>query len=223
LAQGRAATGCVNLAFSLYERGLWFGTLTTWPSGCGWEDFVVYCEIVPRVLGRVITGEITLPRGPDALHRIRVPKSWLEQGSVIELELPRNLTCRSCEGGGCDVCERSGAVTLRDRGAPPDLVEVTLPARPQGDSFVIRIPERGGLARADSGLPRGLLLLRVEPSEGSDPSSSVSKVVPDIPLARRALDEPAVEAPARPWWVFSLAVAIGLALGLALWLYLRSR
>lgn len=156
------------------------------------------------------------------MHRIRVPKSWLEHGSVIELELPRNLTCRKCEGGGCDACERSGAVTLRDRGEPPDLVEVKLPARTDSESFVVRIPERGGLARPDSGLPRGLLLLKVEPSDGSDPSSSVSRVVPDIPLARRPLDEPVADVPDRSW-VVPLAIGIVLALGSAIWLYLRSR
>ena len=79
-----------------------------------------------KVLGRVITGEITLPRGPDASHRIRVPKDWLEKGSVIELELPRNLVCRKCEGGGCDACDRSGAVTLRARGERGD-VDAVLP------------------------------------------------------------------------------------------------
>lgn len=179
-----------------------------------------------KVLGRVITGEITLPRGPDASHRIRVPKDWLEQGSIIELELPRNLVCRKCEGGGCDSCDRSGAVTVRARGEPSDLIEVTLPARPHGDSFVIRIPERGGLASPDSGLPRGQLFLKVEPSEGSDPSASVSRVVPDIPLARRPLDEPVkrvAKAPVRSWWVAPLAFVIAFAVGVGLWFLLHSR
>ena len=83
-----------------------------WLSGCDDEDFIVYCEIVAEVLGRVVQAELESPRGPDASHRIRVPKDWLEQGAIIELELPRHLTCRACEGGGCDICERSGAVTL---------------------------------------------------------------------------------------------------------------
>ena len=176
-----------------------------------------------ELLGRVVQSELDSPRGPDASHRIRVPKDWIEQGSVIEFELPRHLTCRACEGGGCDICERSGAVTLRGRGEPPDLVEVTLPARPRGESFVIRIPERGGLASPESGLPRGQLFLRIEPADGSEPSASVAKVMPVIVAARRALDQqPPVETPDRRW-IVPLALAVALALGSALWLYLRSR
>jgi hypothetical protein len=148
--------------------------------------------------------------------------NWLVEGSVIELELPRHLTCRACEGGGCDKCERSGAVTLRGRGEPPDLVEVTLPARMREDSFVIRIPERGGLASEQSGLPRGQLFLRIEPAVGSDPSASVSKVMPDIVAARRALDQP-LEGPPDRSWVVPLVVAIVLAVVSGVWLLLRSR
>ncbi len=113
-------------------------------------------------------------------------------------------------------------MTLRERGEPPDLVEVKLPARQDSEAFVIRIPERGGLARADSGLPRGLLLLRVEPSEGSDPSTSVAKVVPDIAVARRTLDEPVPAAPPDRSWVLPVFFA-SVALGAAIWLYLSSR
>jgi len=191
-------------------------------SGCERGDFIVYYEIVAEVLGRVVQAELDSPRGPDASHRIRVPKEWIERGSVIELELPRHLTCRACSGGGCDACERSGAVTLRGRGEPPDLVEVTLPARPQDESFVIRIPERGGLATVESGLPRGQLFLRIEPAVGSDPSASVARVPPIVVTSRRPLDAEPLEPPDRRW-VFPFAVAVALALGSALWLYLRSR
>src|SRR5215813_3571804 len=115
------------------------------------------------VLGRVVSADLGRPRGPDANHRIRVPHAWLKRGAVVELELPRHLVCAACDGGGCDTCERSGAVTLRERGEPADLVEVTLPGE-HTDTFVIRLPERGGLPPHGSGLPRGNLLLKVEPS-----------------------------------------------------------
>jgi hypothetical protein len=178
---------------------------------------------VAEVLGRVVQAELESPRGPDASHRIRVPKEWLEQGAIIELELPRHLTCRACEGGGCDICERSGAVTLRGRGEPPDLVEVTLPARPHDESFVIRIPEHGGLASEASGLPRGQLFLRIERAVGTDPSASVSRVSPVDSEVRRTLDHPIPAEPPNRDWVLPLAVAVVLALGSAFWLYLRSR
>ena len=152
---------------------------------------------------------------------LRVPRDWLEEGSVIEFELPRHLTCRACEGGGCDTCERSGAVTLRERGEPPDLVEVTLPSRPEDESFVIRIPERGGLASEESGLPRGQLFLRIEAVD-SEPSASVSKVVPVSTIRRVSHDtrcsEPGIAGGSFPWrsgswWRFAPR----------LWLLLRSR
>jgi hypothetical protein len=107
---------------------------------------------------------------------------------VIELELPRHLVCAACEGGGCDICERSGGVTLRERGEPAGLVEVTLPAD-QEATFVIRLPERGGLPPLGSDLPRGNLLLRVEPSAEADASVSLAISSPEIAEARRALSE----------------------------------
>jgi hypothetical protein len=170
-----------------------------------------------EVLGRVVPGDLERPRGPDANHRIRVPRAWLERGAVVELELPRNLVCAACDGGGCDVCERSGAVTLRERGEPADLVEVTLPGE-QSEPFVIRLPERGGLAPVGSGLPRGHLLLRVEPSAEADASVSLAVSVPSLAAARRALSErPALSRRAR-WVVFTLAACVLL---LVIWLVLR--
>jgi len=123
-----------------------------------------------KVLGRVITGEHGAPRAPDACHRVRVPRGWLTEGATIEVVLPRNLTCARCEGGGCDACDRSGAITVRGRADPPDLVPVNLPAGERNTPFVIRIPDHGGLPAEGSTLARGHLLLRVEPSSQVDPS-----------------------------------------------------
>src|SRR6185503_19499681 len=108
--------------------------------------------------------------GPDASHRIRVPRRWLQTGALVEIELPRNLTCAGCEGGGCDACDRSGALTVRGRGEPIGLLVVTLPAGTPAEAVVIRIPEYGGLAPEGSDLPRGHLLLRVEAGTKADPS-----------------------------------------------------
>jgi hypothetical protein len=144
-----------------------------------------------EVLGRVVASHLACPRGPDASHRIRVPRDWLARGAVIELELPRHLVCAACDGGGCDACERSGGVTLRERGAPADLVEVTLPSTEKTEAFVIRLPERGGLAPVGSDLPRGHLLVRVEPSESADPGVALVER-PALPAARRV---PSLAAP----------------------------
>ena len=68
---------------------------------------------VSEVLARVTARTHDEPRGPDVEHRIRVPRAWLDAGLAVEFELPRNLCCAACKGGGCDVCQRSGAISLR--------------------------------------------------------------------------------------------------------------
>jgi hypothetical protein len=149
-----------------------------------------------------VTGGLDLPRGPDAKHRIRVLSRWLDEGAVIELELPRNLACAKCDGGGCDACGRSGAVTLRGRDEPPEIVQVTLPRR--GDSaelagsgrgVVLRVPERGGLAN-DDGLARGNLMLTVLVAAKEDPGVvRIERAALVEPEAKRAA---VVRPPARP-------------------------
>lgn len=136
-------------------------------------------EVLARVKSRAVEG----PRGPDVLHRIRVHRDWLGTGEVIELELPRNLACASCGGGGCDACGRSGAITLRRRGEPAEIVEVTLPSRPPqeleaGRPITLRVPELGGLPESGSDLPRGVLLLTVVPSSEADANIKLLRGVP---------------------------------------------
>jgi hypothetical protein len=87
------------------------------------------------------------------VHRIKVRREWLTVGEVVELELPRNLACAACGGGGCDTCGRSRGITLR-------------------------IPEQGGLPPPNSDLPRGVLLLTVVPSPHPDPSVKLLRGVP---------------------------------------------
>jgi hypothetical protein len=136
-------------------------------------------EVLARVTSRAVEG----PRGPDVLHRIKVRREWLIVGEVIELELPRNLSCAGCGGGGCDTCGRSGAITLRKRDEPAEVVEVTLPSRPADDTpdsrgITLRIPEQGGLPEQGSDLPRGVLLLTVVPSLEPDPTIKLLRGVP---------------------------------------------
>jgi hypothetical protein len=164
-----------------------------------------------EVLGRVVSADLDSPRGPDAAHRIRVPRRWLETGALIELEIPRNLTCAACEGGGCDACERSGALTVRSKGEPIGLLVVTLPSGSSGGAVVIRIPEYGGLPREGSPLPRGHLLLRVEPGIKADPSVTLA---PDR-VVEQKLPTPPVPAAAvewRPVWLVAGALVVGIAL-----------
>jgi hypothetical protein len=180
---------------------------------------------VSEVLARVTTRTLDVPRGPDVVHRIRVPHAWLEAGDTVELELPRNLSCAACDGGGCDLCERAGAITLRGRDELPEIVQVTLPVRkadsagaPRG--VVIRIPEQGGLPPAEAELPRGLLLLRVEPAELADPG--VRRVIPTegpelerVRLSLRSL-KPSPRQARLLLVLLALAALVGLGL-LAFW------
>ncbi len=156
-------------------------------------------------------------------------------GEVVELELPRNLACAGCSGGGCDACDRSGAITLRRRDEPAEFVEVTLPARsadevPDSAGLTLRIPEQGGLPAAGSELPRGVLLLTVVPSSEPDRSVRVLRGVPSKrpPSIVAVGQEPGVRSEvrlrARPSVLVGVAlVAVLLWLLLLVWLRLSGR
>jgi hypothetical protein len=124
-----------------------------------------------KVLGRVVSAT-DQPRGPDAQMSVVVPESWISKGATLEIELPRNLACAGCGGGGCDTCERAGAVSLRARTDAKESVEVTLPKATtemvdagKARAIVLRIPQKGGMASSGSELPRGNLLLTIRPGE----------------------------------------------------------
>ncbi|MCA9646265.1 MAG: hypothetical protein KC492_36500 [Myxococcales bacterium] len=162
-----------------------------------------------QVLGKV-THATDGPRGPDVEHRIQIPRQWLEEGASIEFELPRNLSCAVCGGGGCDACERAGAISTRGRRELPELVQVKLPMHSDDGppssgprSLVIRVPAHGGLAPEGSDLPRGNLLLKVriaeEPEEGVTRVEDALAVVPPTP---------GPEKPAMALWVKLLAAAV---------------
>ncbi|HET7543838.1 MAG TPA: hypothetical protein VFK05_28395 [Polyangiaceae bacterium] len=184
---------------------------------------------MPDVLAKVTARALDVPRGPDVTHRIRVPRAWLESGELVELELPRNLTCAACAGGGCDACERAGAISLRGRQEPPEILTVTLPKLQPNEggeprAVMIRIPEQGGLA-PDQGeiLPRGLLLLRVEPGAVADPG--VARVAPAArSLSQRVRLSLRIPAAARGWArVLAVAALIVLLVGLAILAFRRHR
>lgn len=108
-------------------------------------------------------------------------------------------------------------MTLRERGSPPDVISVALPRALSDDCFVIRLPERGGLAAPESGLPRGHLLLRVEPSAETDASVSFASRRPPIEAARRALSERVVALSSSPKRLVVVAAVASVIL-LTIWL-----
>lgn len=115
-----------------------------------------------EVLGKV-TRDLDAPRGADVEFRVQVRRAWL--GRKVQVTLPRTLHCASCGGGGCDRCQRAGAVSLTGKGQPGQTVEVALPALPEESRDVcLRLPEQGGVA-VEEGRPRGHLLLTLRLAE----------------------------------------------------------
>lgn len=111
------------------------------------------------------------PRGADVLYRIGVAKEWLTLGLTVEILLPRNLACARCEGGGCDACGRSGAISLRERTAPNEPLTISLPQQAElreeeGPTLMLRVPNCGGVGAL--GEARGLLLLSIFAAGESD-------------------------------------------------------
>jgi hypothetical protein len=185
-------------------------------------------EVLARVKSRAVEG----PRGPDVLHRVKVRREWLVVGEVIELELPRNLACAACGGGGCDACGRSGAITLRKRDEPAEVVEVTLPIRagddaPDSRGITLRIPEQGGLPELGSELPRGVLLLTVVPGPDADPKIKLLRGVPSKRPPASVVDSdqipkrPAEHAPKRSTSVAMVILIAAVVLWILLLLWLR--
>lgn len=162
-------------------------------------------------LAKVAKDTLDEPRGPDVAHSIRVPEAWLSRGETIELELPRQLNCARCQGGGCDQCQRAGAVRLRQADEPPETVRVTLPDvssldESQADKpLLMRIPNAGGYAPTKD-LPRGLLMLHV--TRATAPDVSVRLVPSEVERELRAPREVVVRS----------AVIGGLLVLLFLWM-----
>jgi hypothetical protein len=167
---------------------------------------------------------------------LSVPEEWILTGATLEIELPRNLACASCGGGGCDRCDRSGAVSLRGRNDPAESVEVTLQSSSVSDDvpssrtrrIVVRIPERGGHAPPSSGdpVPRGNLLLSVR--AGPAPPRGVKKLAgpsipPEVAPEAEAPGQRSIRAAAQqvpPRWLWPLAAGV-VALLVLLWMLLR--
>lgn len=113
-------------------------------------------------------GKVTEPladdRGPDVTFPIQVPQDWLVRGESIVVQLPRRLSCARCEGGGCDACERRGALSLREAAEAPTSLSINLAPTEPGVTQLLRIPEAGAKA-GKPGCGRGCLMLRVAPGE----------------------------------------------------------
>jgi hypothetical protein len=138
-------------------------------------------------------------------------------------------------GGGCDRCARSGAITLRGRREPAEIITVPLPKREAEELerepvVVLRVPDQGGFPEPGLELPRGLLLLSIAAASKTD--AGVNRVrggFLSLPPARRRsipdirsdeIEQPTPESQMRPRPAPLGLVAIVLALawiGLIFW------
>lgn len=150
-----------------------------------------------RAPARNVLGQVADPAALDAEAdgcagvgslELTVPPGW--GGRRATLQVPRAVTCRRCAGGGCDGCDRTGALRTPEEDAartvhvqlPPDLAR----------RAAVRLPRPFGTA------------------------SSVAQLVvtfsPGPASPRLALAEPTEDGPARGR-VGAPALWIALALG----------
>jgi hypothetical protein len=83
----------------------------------------------PATLGQVLdVAALDASNGPCARVRVGLEPGW-SRGDTLRITVPERLTCARCDGGGCDACQRSGA--LRAPAEPGDrTVRVELPELP---------------------------------------------------------------------------------------------
>jgi hypothetical protein len=115
--------------------------------------------------------------GPRARAKITIPAGWADGASLVEVTLPRALECARCDGGGCDGCERSGA--LRGPAGDADrVVRVRLP-KGLGEGVAMRLAEPFGKAS-----PIAQLWLEVRPG---DPATRTARRLPGGARERRRI------------------------------------
>jgi hypothetical protein len=107
--------------------------------------------------------------GPRARLGIEVPSSWL--GGTLEIAAPRLLSCDRCSGGGCDGCDRSGALRAPDE-AEQRVLSLRLPPD-IGSGVLVRVAAPFEASSIE------LLLVAVRIAES--PSAGVRRI--DMPLA----------------------------------------
>jgi hypothetical protein len=153
------------------------------------------------VLGRV-TDPTALDdeRGAVGEYETFAPRAWC--GRRARLELPRNVRCRTCSGGGCDRCERSGAYRLASDPAGRT-IELDLPAASKV-RVAVRVPHPFGDAS-----PLKQLIVLVE--ERADPDPRLHA----LDDHRAALEVRSDADPPRSWIWVGVAAAVALVAALA--------
>lgn len=107
--------------------------------------------------------------GAQGRLKITVPAAWLADGAELSVAAPKLVSCARCDGGGCDSCGRSGALSGPRK---PELRNLRL-TLPSSDSAVllrlVRPFEQGEIDQ-----------LLVQVRTGEEPSKGVSRVEPVV-------------------------------------------
>ena len=133
-----------------------------------------------------VLGDLDIPRGPDLAFSTQVPSDWFRPGTVLRIALPERLSCAECQGGGCDRCDRKGAIRLREADEEQEIVRITLPQTLNESNIQIRLPHAGGypLSEQDEALPRGHLIVSLRSAEMEvDPENSLVSLGKPAPLS----------------------------------------
>lgn len=133
-------------------------------------------------LGRVLDpSALDAATGPRARLRITVPAAWLVEGADLAITVPARLSCARCDGGGCDACDRSGALR-----APGDAaVRVIHASVPRASSGLAPEPPAGIVLRISHpfGPVSGIEQLLLEVRASAAPSVGVTRRAPSVPIA----------------------------------------
>jgi hypothetical protein len=139
--------------------------------------------------------------GGRARLKVTVPTSWLSEGARLAITAPKLLACARCDGGGCDACDRSGA--LRGPRAPERReIQLELPSSDDGNGVILRLQRPFEEGEIDQ--------LLVQIRTGSEPSRGVTRISPIVVASG------AEEAVSPSWSQIALVAAAILAAILAL-------
>jgi hypothetical protein len=115
---------------------------------------------VARVLDPDVLDAGTGPRGKLAID---VPETWLAEGAIVDVVVPKRVACARCDGGGCDGCGRSGAIRLAEDDTQRTL-RLHLTASP-AEGCLLRVAQPLG---EDAGLEQ--LVIHVRRADQASPS-----------------------------------------------------
>ncbi|HHH29354.1 MAG TPA: hypothetical protein ENK57_13555 [Polyangiaceae bacterium] len=145
-------------------------------------------------LAKVVDKEaLDSSEGAQGRLKITVPAAWLADGAELSVAAPKLVSCARCDGGGCDSCGRSGALSGPRE---PELRNLRL-ALPSSDrAVVLRLVKPFEQGEIDQ--------LLVQVKTGEEPSKGVSRVGPAVVPP---VDPVVVPLAAAPWGKVALVAA----------------